>query len=143
MLDDVIGMRQPPDEIPLAHLPSTVEVALAWLARECHGASLAKGWGVDADGNVPPMEVIVPRALCLMHSEISEALEEFRKPTLALDSIYFGAGAKPEGFPVELADLIHRVFDLSGRYNLPLAKALALKMQYNKTRPHRHGGKRC
>lgn len=48
---------------------------------------------------------------------------------------------KPCGVPSELADIIIRVFDLAGRYNIDLERAIDEKMAYNATRPARHGGK--
>lgn len=49
---------------------------------------------------------------------------------------------KPIGTAVELADALIRIFDLCGFYGIPLEEALLVKMQYNKTRPYRHGGKK-
>lgn len=49
---------------------------------------------------------------------------------------------KPIGIAVELADVLIRIADTCGRYNIPLEEALKLKLAYNKTRPHRHGGKK-
>ena len=81
--------------------------------------------------------------ICLMHSELSEALEEHRNghsPT----EIYYNESkpAKPEGIPVELADCVIRIFDFCGKYDIDLEEAILTKMEYNKTRPIRHGGKK-
>lgn len=80
--------------------------------------------------------------LALMHSEISEALEEFRnghEPTL----VYYSSSDsnKPEGLFVELADVIIRIMDMAGSYDVDLAEIILEKVAYNATRPHRHGGK--
>ena len=78
--------------------------------------------------------------ISLCHSELSEALEEFRnghKP----DETYLNANGKPEGAPTELADVMIRIMDMCGHYNIDLEKALYDKIEYNKTRPYRHGGK--
>lgn len=88
--------------------------------------------------------------IALMHSELSEALEEFRNTGLGDTDkfIYYLSGSwgvdgeKPEGIAVELADVLIRIFDTCGKYNIPLEEALDLKLEYNKTRPHRHGGKK-
>lgn len=76
--------------------------------------------------------------IALMHSELSEALEEYRshKPEL-----YFGPDQKPEGALAELADVVIRIAAYCGRKKLDLANALHLKVNYNRTRPHRHGNK--
>ena len=78
--------------------------------------------------------------IALMHSELSEALEEFRNGR-AVDEIYFN-GEKPEGIPVELADVIIRIAMLAGQHNIDLEEALYTKGLYNATRSFRHGGKK-
>jgi len=86
--------------------------------------------------------------IALMHSELSEALEEHRKGKNPQE-IYFvsknptilGAPNKPEGIPIELADCMIRIFDFCGLHDIDLEKAITLKMEYNKTRPYRHGNK--
>jgi NTP pyrophosphatase (non-canonical NTP hydrolase) len=50
-----------------------------------------------------------------------------------------GMTVRPEGFAVELADILIRVGDLCGRFGIDLDEAVRLKMAYNHTRPHRHG----
>lgn len=78
--------------------------------------------------------------IALMHSELSEALDEFRNGH-ALDEIYEKNG-KIEGYVVELADMIIRALDHCEEHKLPLIKALKMKHEYNKSRPFRHGGKK-
>ena len=81
--------------------------------------------------------------ICLMHSELSEALEEHRNGKLPTEIYYNEAKpGKPEGIPVELADCVIRIFDFCGLYGIDLEEVIALKMQYNETRPYRHGGKK-
>lgn len=48
---------------------------------------------------------------------------------------------KPEGIPSELADIMIRVADLAGAYDIDLAKIIDQKMTYNASRPHLHGKK--
>lgn len=48
---------------------------------------------------------------------------------------------KPEGYGVELADICIRVFHEASRRGIDLPKLIVEKMEYNRTRPHRHGGK--
>jgi hypothetical protein len=78
------------------------------------------------------------------HSEISEAWEEYRK-NCGMNEIYWSVDKygknKPEGIPIELADILIRIADTCGRYGINLEKAIEIKMEYNEGRPFRHGGK--
>jgi NTP pyrophosphatase (non-canonical NTP hydrolase) len=99
------------------------------LVKESHETAVEKGWW-DTERNFPEQ-------LALMHSEISEVLEDFRK-NIPINEIYY-EDKKPCGIPVEFADLLIRVFDTCGRYGIDLENALKIKMEYNKTRPYKHG----
>lgn len=92
-------------------------------AKEVHVNSCAHGWW-ETDRSLG--EVI---ALC--HSEISEALEEYRagnriRPGQPTPMLYYSGGGyvasdvtecckKPEGIAVELADCMIRIFDYFGK----------------------------
>lgn len=77
--------------------------------------------------------------IALMHSELSEALEEHRNGHEPA-AVRVVAG-KPEGIPIELADAVIRIISFCSRFDINLADAIDQKMAYNETRPHRHGGK--
>lgn len=87
-------------------------------------------------------DINIPEKLALIHSEVSEALEEYRKG-IDLESVYYEDGDKPEGFGVELADAVIRIMDLCGHLGIDLATLVEEKHQYNLTRSYRHGGKRA
>ncbi len=91
---------------------------------------------------------LIPEKIALIHSELSEALECFRKGELA--EWMSGAHNKPEGFGVELADAIVRICDLYeavrrefGPTFPDLNSVISRKHEYNRTRPFRHGGKKA
>ena len=103
------------------------------LCAEAFQTSKDKGW-YDNGGHT------LGESISLMHSEPSEALEEYRAgndPRM----VYFKDG-KPEGLPIELADVLIRIFDFCGARDIDLEAAQKSKMEYNKTREFRHGGKK-
>lgn len=75
--------------------------------------------------------------IALMHAELSEALEGYRKNITVSDHI-------PEFTPVEeeFADAIIRMMSFSAANNLRLAEAIVAKQDFNNSRPYKHGGKK-
>lgn len=106
--------------------------------REIHALAVEKGWYPNGDQR--PASELAPVIVANLHGEVSEAWEEYRKGH-PLDHIYFREDGKPEGFPVELADLVIRVLDTCDAIGIDLARVIRMKHNFNKTRPHRHGGK--
>lgn len=121
-------------------------------------------WDQDIEKDRP-----IGSMIALMHSELSEALEEVRNghdPNAtrfehrgvpcayeegewrAYGETSGGAPAhvvvenpKPEGFGIELADCVIRILDTCERYGIDLQACIETKMAYNETRAWRHGGK--
>lgn len=83
----------------------------------------------------------IPEKLALIHSEVSEALEDYRDGRM--NTKIEARSEKPVGFPSELADIMIRVMDLAGYLQIDLETEIAQKMLYNIGRPYKHGGKRC
>lgn len=74
-------------------------------------------------------------ALCLIHTEVSEAVEILRTDPSASSPKVRGITHMEE----ELADIIIRTLDLGFSMGLNLGRALEIKHNYNKERPWRHG----
>jgi NTP pyrophosphatase (non-canonical NTP hydrolase) len=114
------------------------------LVADAHGRAIRKGWW-DAylkSGSVDmvAVRVTIPEKLCLIHSEVSEALDEYRNGHCPTETSLTASG-KPEGLPSELADIIIRVADLCGALGIDLGEIIELKSRYNETRGYRHGSK--
>ena len=109
------------------------------LTHYCHKASVEAGWwkdittGADFAAEVRNGtrlgKALVAEKLCLIHSEISEAMEGHRK------------GLSDDKLPhrlqieVELADAVIRIADLAGALGLDLGGAIAEKIRFNAQRP--------
>jgi len=87
-----------------------------------HQNAINHGWWED--------ERPVPEILCLIHSEVSEALEAYRD-------------GDDELFKEEMADIGIRLLDAAGGYGFDLMEEMQKKHRKNLKRPYRHGGKRC
>jgi NTP pyrophosphatase (non-canonical NTP hydrolase) len=95
---------------------------LRLLMQDLHKTSVSKGWWED--------ERPIPELLCLLHSEVSEALEAYRV-------------GDNQNYREELADIAIRLFDMCAAQGIDLEADIHKKHEINKKRPYRHGGKRC
>lgn len=121
------------------------------LIKEAHETALLKGWWDEP--------VTFGDFISNVHAELSEAFEEYRKgesintirnicerPCFHLKNGHCCSEnpcipIKSIGIPTELADVLIRIFDFCGKHEIDLEKAIKIKMEYNKTREYRHGGK--
>jgi NTP pyrophosphatase (non-canonical NTP hydrolase) len=99
------------------------------VAQEVNQIAIEKGWwkGERNEGEL----------IALMHSELSEALEAIRNGNPPDDKI-------PEftGVEAELADVIIRIMDMAAAKGYRVGEAVVAKINYNKNRPYKHGGKK-
>jgi NTP pyrophosphatase (non-canonical NTP hydrolase) len=88
-------------------------------------------------------EVPVPEMIALIHSEASEALEQYRegRPISYEQSQFSAQPSKPEGIASEFADILIRIGHYAELLGIDLEYEVERKMQYNATRSYRHGNK--
>lgn len=104
-----------------------------------HENNVKAGWWTDLDSGLDLVQqarngtrlgkAIVAEKLCLIHSEVSEAMEGARK-NLMDDKL-----PHRKMIEVELADALIRILDLAGALHLDLAGAVQEKLIFNSTRP--------
>jgi NTP pyrophosphatase (non-canonical NTP hydrolase) len=103
------------------------EQMLTEVQRLIHGAAVDAGWHTDLKTGERKHRNF-GEAIALMHSELSEALESYRKNTMD-DHLPHRSGVE-----VELADAVIRIFDTAGAEGLDLAGAIREKVEYNRNR---------
>lgn len=111
--------------------PATIQ---GW-QRVIHEYAKDKGWW--------DKPVNVAAKVMLMATEVHEAFDEWRN-NHPLTEVYYEGGRpmKPEGVPVELADVVIRVLDFCEWAGIDMQAVMTEKHAYNLTRAYRHGGKR-
>lgn len=94
------------------------------LCDNIHLANIDAGWWHDLHTG-EPLKRNMGELLCLVHSEISEAMEGHRKDLMD-DKL-----PHRKMIEVELADACIRIFDIAGWLSLDLGGAIAEKRTYN------------
>lgn len=118
-------------------------MGLNQISKKCHADNVKAGWWSDEDlhavaGMVPEngddsirkkhRVMLLATKLCLVHSEVSEALEGIRKD-IPDDHL-----PNRSMFEVEIADTFIRLFDLAGATGIDLDGAIEEKILYNRQR---------
>ena len=101
--------------------------AINELCEEIHTNNVEAGWWHDLHTG-EPLDRNMGELLCLVHSEISEAMEGHRKDLMD-DKL-----PHRKMLEVELADACIRIFDIAGWLGLDLGGAIAEKRAYNAQR---------
>lgn len=117
---------------PPKHTPFFIS---QWQKR-AHTLALEKGFYDGELGEKTTLRIV--SMLTLFHSEISEAVECVRHNQMVTT---IEPDGKPTGLPSELADIILRVLDTAEWLGIDLEHEMSIKHEYNRTRPHKHGGK--
>jgi len=121
------------------------------MAKQISEIAISKGWR-DGEQNFAA-------DIANFHDEISETWREHAN-NHDINEIYFKCNmtlqcmdyplkcetcknAKPCGIPIELFDAISRILEACVYYGIDIEKAAKLKMEFNKSRPYRHGNKRA
>lgn len=104
----------------------TSEQIINYMSETIHQENKDRGWWPA--GKHTPCSLTVASKLCLIHSEISEAMEAHRKDLMD-DHLPYRKGVE-----VELADAMVRILDLAGALDLDIGGAMMEKLAYNRTR---------
>ena len=102
--------------------------ALNKLGQEIVRINADNGWNVTVPDDWLESRYKIPAVLALIHSEVSEALEAFRN-----NDVY--------NFSEEMADILIRVLDCAVGLGIDMDFEVSKKLERNKSRGFRHGGK--
>jgi hypothetical protein len=100
------------------------------IAKEVHKTAIKNGFWNDTNRNEGEI-------IALIHSEVSEVTEALRDGDPPDKHLPIFSSAE-----VEYADVIIRIMDNAAARGYRVGEALIMKLQYNQTRGHMHGGKK-
>ena len=106
---------------------STQELTLNTIAKTINESCVEAGWYTDLKTG-QPIKRNFGEVIALMHSELSEALEGWRK-NLMDDHL-----SSRKSMEVELADCVIRILDTAHAEGLDIGGAIAEKFAYNQKR---------
>jgi len=85
------------------------------------------------------LAVNIDQKLVLVIGELIEGHEELRSARKVDEIYYREKDSKPEGFGMELADAVIRIFDLAEALDLDIEALMLEKHAFNTGRPFKHG----
>ena len=105
------------------------------LQYEIRAINKANGWGQDDDayGNATNHDIV---RLALITTEVTEAIEALRHGNPPSDHL-----PQYPGLAEELADVIIRALDLAQIRGYHMGNVIRDKLEFNRSRGFRHGGK--
>ena len=136
------------------------ETTISALQERAYRLSADKGFHDNEPTEGRALLSLNAERIALMHSELSEALEELRGGREANETYYVqgrGTGGhpyilpgipnpkflpKPEGVPSEMADVVIRVLDFCGANGIDLEAMILEKLEFNASRSRMHNGKK-
>ncbi len=105
--------------------------SLSEMAEEVYAVNVANGWFEE--------DRTFGDDIALIITEVGEAFDAYRQSQFYdVTDPRFG---KPEGVGSELADILIRLLDTAKRRGINLDFEYRRKLEYNKTRGYKHGGK--
>lgn len=118
------------------------------IQKEIHKVNVEKGFWEDRKN--------VGEVLMLIVSELGEALEAHRSSRKALVELFDAKAIDrteaadyqadfeqciKDTFEDEIADTVIRILDMCEGFGIDLERHIELKLEYNRTRPYKHGKK--
>jgi NTP pyrophosphatase (non-canonical NTP hydrolase) len=129
----------------MAHeIPANAAFVLEHLISAAHTTAIEHGFYADHNDVMTALEsggadmrLLEAADRDFTLSQIAKIASECGEAVCAIQK-----GKQPEEVTEELADVVIRILDLCGHMDMPLGDILVRKMEYNKTRPYKHG-KKC